>query len=47
MNVMPVTFEMLYQKAKSALNPRKLSECAEAGGVVAALLTAARAEWPK
>lgn len=34
-----VTFEELYQRAKSALNPRQLSESAEAGGVSAALLT--------
>ena len=34
-----VTFDELYQKAKSVLNPRKLSSDAEAGGVGAALLT--------
>lgn len=34
-----VTFEELYQRAKSTLNPRQLSESAEAGGVSAALLT--------
>ena len=35
---MPVTFEELYQRAKSVLNPRRLSESAEAGGVGAAIL---------
>ncbi|HEY3291276.1 MAG TPA: cytidine deaminase [Anaerolineae bacterium] len=35
-----MTFEELYQKAKSVLNPRKLSGFADAGGVGAALLTA-------
>jgi len=34
-----VTFEELYQKAKSVVNPRKLSESAESGGVGAAILT--------
>ena len=34
-----MTFEELYQKAKSVINPRKLSEEAEAGGVGAAILT--------
>lgn len=34
-----MTFDELYIKAKSVLNPRKLSEHAEAGGVSAALLT--------
>ena len=34
-----MTFEELYQKAKSVINPRKLSESAEAGGVGAAILT--------
>ena len=33
-------FDELYQQAKSVLNPRRLSEDAEAGGVGAALLTA-------
>jgi len=33
------TFEDLYQHAKRVLNPRRLSEEAEAGGVGAALLT--------
>ncbi|MEZ4733184.1 MAG: cytidine deaminase [Caldilineaceae bacterium] len=33
------TFDELYQQAKAVLNPRKLSESAEAGGVGAALLT--------
>lgn len=32
-------FEELYQAAKSVLNPRKLSEFAEAGGVGAAILS--------
>ena len=32
-------FDELYQQAKSVLNPRRLSEEAEAGGVGAALLT--------
>jgi cytidine deaminase len=32
-------FDELYQKAKSVLNPRRLSDVAEAGGVGAALLT--------
>jgi cytidine deaminase len=35
---MPMTFDELYKKAKSVLNPRKLSESAEAGGVGAAIL---------
>jgi len=35
---MPVTFDQLYEKAKSVLNPRRLSESAEAGGVGAAIL---------
>src|SRR5512135_2795651 len=34
-----MTFDELYQKAKSVLNPRKLSDDAEAGGVGAAILT--------
>ena len=34
-----MTFDELYKKAYSVLNPRKLSEDAEAGGVGAALLT--------
>lgn len=34
-----MTFESLYNKAKNALNPRKLSEYADAGGVAAAILT--------
>src|SRR5262245_57533252 len=34
-----MSFEELYKQAKSVINPRKLSECAEAGGVGAALLT--------
>ena len=33
------TFDVLYQQAKAVLNPRRLSEEAEAGGVGAALLT--------
>lgn len=35
-----MTFDELYRQAKAVLNPRKLSEFAEAGGVGAALLTA-------
>ncbi len=35
-----LTFDELYQKAKSVLNPRQLSSEADAGGVGAALLTA-------
>lgn len=34
-----MTFDELYQVAKSVLNPRRLSDEAEAGGVGAALLT--------
>jgi len=34
-----VTFEALYQKAKSVIHPRKLSEFAEAGDVGAAILS--------
>ena len=34
-----MTFNELYKKAKSVINPRKLSEYAEAGGVGAAILT--------
>ena len=34
-----ITFETLYKKAKSVLNPRQLSETAEAGGVGAAIVT--------
>jgi len=36
---MAMTFDDLYQQAKAVLNPRKLSQSAEAGGVGAALLT--------
>lgn len=32
-------FQELYEKAKKVLNPRKLSESADSGGVSAALLT--------
>jgi cytidine deaminase len=39
MNLIPMTFDELYKKAKSVINPRKLSEYAEAGGVGAAILT--------
>jgi cytidine deaminase len=39
MNLIPLTFDELYQKAKSVINPRQLSEDAEAGGVGAAILT--------
>lgn len=35
-----MNFDELYQRAKAVLNPRKLSESAEAGGVGAALLSA-------
>jgi len=34
-----MTFEELYQKAKAVLNPRKLSDVADSGGVSAVLLT--------
>ena len=34
-----MTFDELYQQAKAVLQPRRLSEVAEAGGVGAALLT--------
>lgn len=34
---MSTSFDELYEKAKSVLNPRKLSESAEAGGVGAAI----------
>jgi len=34
-----MTFDELYEQAKSVLNPRRLSDDAEAGGVGAALLT--------
>lgn len=34
-----MTFDELYSAAKSVINPRKLSEYAEAGGVGAAILT--------
>lgn len=39
MSVNPVTFDELYKKARSVVNPRKLSEDAEAGGVGAAILS--------
>ncbi len=39
MNPEDVTFEELYLRAKAVTNPRKLSECAESGGVGASLLT--------
>ena len=35
----PVTFDELYKEAKSVINPRKLSEDAESGGVGAAILS--------
>jgi cytidine deaminase len=35
---MPISFEELYHEANSVINPRKLSEFAEAGGVGAAIL---------
>lgn len=34
-----MTFDELYDRAKGVLNPRKLSESAEAGGVSAAILS--------
>jgi cytidine deaminase len=34
-----MTFDELYQQARSVLNPRRLSDMAESGGVGAALLT--------
>lgn len=37
---MSATFEQLHAKAKSVLNPRRLSKDAQAGGVGAALLAA-------
>jgi len=37
--MIPTTFGELYERAKSVVNPRKLSEYAEAGGVGAAILT--------
>ena len=37
---LPIIFDDLYQRAKAVLNPRKLSEYAEAGGVGAAILSA-------
>lgn len=37
---MSATFDQLYARAKSVLNPRKLSRSAEAGGVGAAILAA-------
>jgi len=39
MNQNPATFDDLYLHAKSVLNPRRLSESAEAGSVGAALLS--------
>ena len=36
---MIMTFDELYKNAKSVINPHKLSEYAEAGGVGAAILT--------
>jgi len=38
MNMIPLSFDELYKKAKSVINPRQLSEDAEAGGVGAAIL---------
>jgi cytidine deaminase len=40
-----MTFDELYLKAKSVLNPRKLSNDADAGGVGAALLSASGAVY--
>lgn len=34
-----IPFEVLYEKAKAVVNPRRLSEHAEAGGVGAAILS--------
>ncbi len=39
MSLMSMTFDELYRRAKSVLNPRQLSEYADAGGVGAAILT--------
>jgi cytidine deaminase len=39
MNVTGMIFDELYEKARSVINPRKLSESAEAGGVGAAILS--------
>jgi len=39
MNLTSITFDELYKQAKSRINPRKLSEYAEAGGVGAAILS--------
>jgi cytidine deaminase len=39
MDRIPLTFEELYQMAKSVVHPRKLSENAEAGQVGAAILS--------
>jgi hypothetical protein len=39
MNQTLTTFDDLYKEAKSILNPRRLSEYAEAGGVGAAILS--------
>ena len=36
---MSVGFDEIYERAKSVLNPRRLSESAEAGGVGAAILS--------
>ena len=38
---MQMSFDELYKRAKAVLNPRRLSENADAGGVGAALLTKA------
>ena len=37
--MLPMNFDELYKLAKSVVNPHKLSEYAEAGGVAAAILT--------
>jgi len=39
LHTISMTFDELYKKAKSVINPRQLSEDAEAGGVGAAILT--------
>jgi len=36
---MAMTFDELYEKAKAVINPRRLTEDADAGGVGAAILT--------
>ncbi len=38
--LLDIAFDELYERARSVVNPRRLSETAEAGGVGAAILTA-------